>query len=230
MDAFEELRILCKEAGIMGKVTEFLYWDLQTMMPKNGAKYRIPQIETATSITHKLATNPRIGELITQLETKHKEQKVSAEEQAYLREIKNSYTRAVKVPQSLVERQATVYSRGEAIWKEARSKSDFSLFKDTLEEIFSLTKAYALAINPTQDIYTTLLEADDYDLTHEDIKMYLYEVKDALVPLLTPIQYLVLLYKAKLFSKYSNSLPNVYDPSSIIFSILFIISFLIFLV
>ena len=179
---FAALRKLVKKAGLLGLAAGVIAWDAEVNTPKNGLKFRGPQMENIMNLAHELSIDPKIGELITKLEEQKKG--LTSEQLTYLQEVKFEYDRSTKVPIPLVEKSSQLRSKAHPIWVEAKNNNDFSLFLPVLKEIFQNTKDIALAIAPNQPAYETLLQDDDWGLTLEEIKTIMQEVKEAIVPLI----------------------------------------------
>jgi carboxypeptidase Taq len=71
------------------------------------------------------------------------------------------FDKAVRVPPEFVAEQAIVTTQAFEAWAEARSKSDFSVFRPHLEKVVELVRRYVTFFPPADHPYDVLL--DDYE-------------------------------------------------------------------
>ena len=83
---------------------------------------------------HEQFTQKRVGQQLAELAG----QKLDDDSTANVREWKRAYDRAVKVPASLVEEIARAGVIARQAWGEARSKSEFAIFKPHLAKTIDL--------------------------------------------------------------------------------------------
>src|SRR5262245_66060678 len=98
--AYPELIRRCKEANLLRSCADVLGWDEQTYMPPAGSGLRAEQMALLARLTHELATDPVIGELLTTLESSPLAKNGDSLEAANVREIRRGYDRAVKMPKA----------------------------------------------------------------------------------------------------------------------------------
>ncbi len=111
---YEELIGLWREASLVGSMAATLEWEQQTTLPAKGAEYRAKQLAYLAGLHHDLATRPRIGELLTELESSPDESDSESVAAVNVREIRWGYDRSTKLPKELVEalaRHARWHSR-----------------------------------------------------------------------------------------------------------------------
>ncbi|WP_145258912.1 carboxypeptidase M32 [Calycomorphotria hydatis] len=186
--AYEELIRLRTEATLLGSTGAVLGWDEQTYMPQGGAEHRANQLSLITGLAHEQMTAPRIGELLSELESS-KPFGEDAPEAADIREIRREYDRKTKLPKRLVEEMSRVGTLSQQAWISARSQKDFSKFEPWLEQTLALKKEEAQAVsNGEGNLYDALL--DDYEpgMKSEDVAAAFAELKAAIVPLVASIQ------------------------------------------
>ena len=96
--AYEELMRGMREQALLASCAELLGWDELTYMPRGGVENRGNQMAYLAGLQHDQASDPRIGELLEQLESSelmHDPQSAAA---ANLREIRRRYDRAIRLP------------------------------------------------------------------------------------------------------------------------------------
>jgi carboxypeptidase Taq len=141
---YDELIGLVKEAHLVHSTENLLWWDQETMMPSRGVAFRSRQLAQLASIHHRMATDPRLGELISACEG---DTQLMADPigppAVNVREVRRRYDRQTKVPEELVRELAEVTSLAQHEWAEARKDSDFARFRPWLEKIVDLTRRKA---------------------------------------------------------------------------------------
>ncbi len=162
--SYEELVHLAKQASLLSSSAALVSWDQEVMMPKGGLEHRSRQLSQLASITHELATAPRIGELLEACES---DSAITSDPISVaavnVREIRRSYDRRTKLPVKLVEEEATLASHGQHAWAEARKNSDFNHFKPWLEKIVKLLQTKAECFGWASDGEPWDALAEDYE-------------------------------------------------------------------
>lgn len=89
-----------------------------------------------------------------------------------IREMRRDYDHATKIPTDLVADLARTGSQAQEVWKEAREKSDFTLFEPWLEKMISLTrrKAECLGVPAGGELYDALLDQYEPGATAKQIE------------------------------------------------------------
>ena len=66
--AYDELIREIKEIALLESCASVLFWDERTYMPRGGAAHRAAQVSMLAGMGHERFTDPRIGELLTEVE------------------------------------------------------------------------------------------------------------------------------------------------------------------
>ncbi len=185
--AYAELIRRAKETALLGSCGGVLGWDERTYLPKQGGNLRAEQLALLARMTHEMATDPTIGELLGQVEGTALVSDPASDAGANVREIRRGYDRAVKLPKSLVEELARATTLGQRAWQEAREKSDFRLFQPHLEKILGLKRQEAEAIGYARTPYDALLDEYEPGETSESIARTFELLRKDLVPLIQAI-------------------------------------------
>ncbi len=164
-----------------------LDWDQKTYIPKGGTENRGNQLALLAGISHQRATAPEIGDLLKQLEGIPLTSVADSFEAANIREIKHSYEKLVKVPQSLVEEITRVTTVAHEVWADARQKSDFSIFFPYLEKIIKLKQQQAEAVGYEKHPYDALLDDFEPGATIEQVAKVFADFRGELVDLVKAI-------------------------------------------
>ncbi len=185
--AYAELIRRTKETALLGSCGGVLGWDERTYLPKQGGSLRAEQLALLARMTHELATDPVIGELLGEIEGTPLVADPASDAGANVREIRRSYDRAVKLPKALVEELARAATLGQRAWQEAREKSEFALFRPHLEKIVGLKRQEAAALGYEKTPYDALLDEYEPGATSEAIARTFAELRTDLVPVIQAV-------------------------------------------
>lgn len=169
--SYVELCRLRHEAATLGSVAQLASWDQETYMPNAAAEGRAEQSSLLARLVHERSTDPKVGDLLAACES-DAALKADARIAANIREMRRDYDLATKLPGSLVAELAEVGSKSQHVWKEARKKSDFAMFKPWLERMMTLTrkKAECYGIPQGGEIYDALLNEYEPNARAADIE------------------------------------------------------------
>lgn len=185
--AYERLLDLSKEIHLLDTTMAVLDWDQKTYIPKGGTENRGNQLALLAGISHQKSTAPEIGDLLKQLEGSPLASDPDSFEAANIREMKHSYDKLVKVPQSLVEEITRVTTVAHDVWADARGKSDFSIFFPYLEKIIKLKQQQAEAVGYEKHPYDALLDDFEPGATIEQVAKVFADSRQGLVDLVKAI-------------------------------------------
>jgi carboxypeptidase Taq len=130
--ALAELTALVKRVATLESIGQLLGWDEQVNLPPGAAEQRAAQQALLAETMQAAGAAPRIGELLTQLETRAAE--LDAGARAIVAQARRDYDRATRLPPEFVREKAAQDSRGFHVWAKARAASDFPAFAPVLEK------------------------------------------------------------------------------------------------
>lgn len=148
-------------------------WDTDTYMPIQGSRPRgFAQAQMA------LMKQERVIELAGPISKAEKLGDLSDYEKGILRTIKRDFDYYTKLPAKLLEEIQRTTTEATVVWREARRKSDFQMFKDYLQKIVELKREEAEKLGYEGHPYNALLDRYEEGLTVKDVD----KVFSALVP------------------------------------------------
>src|SRR5262249_33100644 len=124
MTAYRQLETRFRRIGAIEQTIAMLHWDAAAMMPAGGTRARSEHVATLEVIAHEELTAPELGELLAEAERENSA--LDEWQRANLREIDRRRRHAAALPGALVEADSRACSECEAVWRDARSKSDFA--------------------------------------------------------------------------------------------------------
>ncbi|MEM6884270.1 MAG: carboxypeptidase M32 [Verrucomicrobiota bacterium] len=162
MNSYKKLSERSEEVSLITATSGLLQWDQEILLPKQGIDFRADQLAWLGGKAHRLWTENEVGEWI---DGTAEEVDAGSLEAANVERWKYDYERARKIPADLVEKSARAEAKGHESWKEARSKSDFSLFTESLADLVEISKQKAELWGYTEVPYDALLESYEPGLT-----------------------------------------------------------------
>lgn len=162
---YDTLMQLVRETHALASCQELLEWDQETYMPPTGVVARAEQLAALARTTHERQTDPRIGELLDNIDGALSDPL----QLANLRETRRDYDRAVKIPSDLVAKIAKAASHGQKAWATAREESAFSKFEPHLVELLDLKREVAELLGYGNEPYDALLDEFEPGETAETV-------------------------------------------------------------
>jgi carboxypeptidase Taq len=158
-EKLEQLKAKLGEVVDIGYAASVLSWDQQVNMPPGGSEARGHQLATLSKIAQEKLISDEVGRLIEDL--KQEFDGADTDEAALVRVAARNYDKAKRVPPGYIAERAIVTTKAFEAWKEARSKSDFSVFRPHLEKVVELIHKYVSFFPEVDHPYDALL--DDYE-------------------------------------------------------------------
>ena len=200
LDAYKPMWSLNHAISLMG-------WDFETYMPRGGTEER-GVADSQLHILHKdLLLNK---EFIGLVESAKKLESLSDVEKGIVRVLNREITRQIKIPKELTEAESLERIRGNMAWREAREKSDFTMYAPHLKKMIEIKKQIAEKIGYEKHPYDALLDTFEEELTVDDL--------DRVFGALTPhIQMILkkLIDSGSSFCKESNLGESEYDTQKV---------------
>ncbi len=167
-----------KPIWALDHVSALLEWDMETYMPVGAAKPRgMAQAQTA------LMKQTRIIDLAGLVSKAEKQSNLNDFGKGILRVIKRDLDFYTKIPPQLLEDIQRTATEATVVWREARRKSDFPMFKDYLEKLVDLKRQEAEKLGYQGHPYNALMNLFEEELTTNDVD----RVFSTLVPKLKKI-------------------------------------------
>ena len=186
--AYDELIRRSREQQLLSSCSALLSWDEHTYMPKGGAEHRGNQLALLAGIHHDRATDPKLGELIAEVEGSPTAAEAGSAPAANVRELRRAYDRYTKLPRRLVEEMARATSKGNEDWVAARKEKSFRILRPTLETIVRLKRQEAECLGYEDDPYDALIDEYEPGAKSRDLAALFDAVRVELVPLLAAIK------------------------------------------
>ena len=159
-------------------------WDTETYMPRESIRDRTVARTELSLLKQSLLLKPEFIELV---EKADKIEDLNDYERGVVRVLKRAIKVARALPPELVAERARVTSEALVVWREARAKNDFNLFKPYLEKIFEITRKTADYLGWEKHPYDALLDLFEEGLRTEDTDNILGSLRRNLKPIVEKV-------------------------------------------
>ncbi|MDR0401305.1 MAG: carboxypeptidase M32 [Treponema sp.] len=131
-EALEKLHRIDREYRYLEKALAVLQWDEETCLPPKGVGERAEQLALLQGLAHQRLVSPETGRLLDELgstsENPRGDESLPPLERDFLRVLRRSYDREIKLPEDFVRAAARAEGLSQAAWAQARRADDFSAF------------------------------------------------------------------------------------------------------
>src|ERR687894_1429941 len=159
LDAYKPMWSLNHAISLMG-------WDFETYMPRKGTEER-GVADSQLRMMHKdLLLNKDFVGLV---ESAKKLGSLSDLEKGIVRVLNRDITKQIKIPKELTEAESLERIRGNMAWRQAREKSDFTMYSHNLKKMIEIKKQIADKIGYEKHPYNALLDTFEEELTVDDL-------------------------------------------------------------
>ena len=188
VESYAELIRLSRERAVLVGALTLLQWDAEICMPRGGVAHRGDQMALLAGLVHDRATNPHIGELLSELEASSFIGEKESAEAVNVRELRRDFEKETRLPRRLVEEIARVTALSSQAWSEARDKDDFKSFEPWLDQTFALAREKADASGYKSTRYDALLDDFEPGMTTEQVSALFSELGPQLVPIVDSLR------------------------------------------
>ncbi len=164
-DAIERLREIDRELQLLEHASALLSWDEETYMPPRAIEERSEQVALLQGIIHERLASPSVAELLARAgaspERPSGDPALSESEGAFARAFFRKHGREARLPADLVIELSKAATLGQAAWRGARKRSDFSSFAPHLRKLVALTRRKTECLGYAEEPYDALI--DEYE-------------------------------------------------------------------
>jgi carboxypeptidase Taq len=184
-EKLNQIKQIFGEVGDLSRAASVLGWDQQVNMPPHGGEARGQQLATLGKLAQEKFTSEEVGRLLEDL--KQELPDAETDDGAMIRVAARDYDKAKRVPPSFVAESAMVSSKAFEAWVEAKSKSDFSIFRPHLEKVVEMVKKYISFFPPADHPYDVLLEDYEPGMKTADVQKIFGDLRPKQVELIKAI-------------------------------------------
>lgn len=189
--AYKELLLKTKDLVVLSTAEGIVHWDMETKMPPKAVEQRSEQLALLSRIHHKLGTDKEIGNLLGTIKRDSDYQNLGREEKRNVYLIDKSYREQTALPEKLVADLAMQQALTVNVWKKAKAKKDFGLFRKDLQKLLDLSKEAAeilMQVKKTKTAYDALIDNFEPNMPSDTISNIFSQLLSGLKPLITKIE------------------------------------------
>ncbi len=169
-------------------IRELLGWDQRTHLPKGGQANRAAQITTLAGLISGRKTDPKIGDMLGDVEGSSLVRNKLSDEAVNVREWRRAYDRAKKIPEWLAVQIARISSECEMAWQSARQANDWQSFMPHLGSLVELKREEAGRLTTTGTAYDSLIKQFEPGETAESLAAIFSKMVKPLIDLTNEIR------------------------------------------
>jgi len=188
---YRKLLSITKDAVVLSTAEGIIHWDMEVYMPPKAVEQRSQQLALLSRIHHKLGTNPEIGKLLNSIQVNKEYQALNEVEKRNLYLINKSYQEQTALPEKLVADLAMQEAITVNLWKKAKAKKNFNIYKSDLQKLFDLSKQAAeilMKVKQAKTPYEALLDNFEPKMSAKTITETFNQLLLGLKPLITKIE------------------------------------------
>lgn len=180
----QELAVLADIQGATG----ILNWDREVLMPSGAAEQRAHQASTLGGLVHKMLVTEEMGDLLETLHSDLSRGDYDSDDASIVRITWRNYQRMVRIPTEKYAGLLQAFGMAALPWREAREKSDFSIFQPHLEKLVEMQREIAVMLgSKSGNPYDALMDFFEMDLTYDYVAGVFDPLRPRLQALITQI-------------------------------------------
>lgn len=139
----------------IGHASALMGWDLEVCMPPAGVKERSAASAELGVLSQKLLLDP---EFVSLVEKAAEAELANDYERGLVRVLKREIDRMRKIPPEVLHELIKTTGEAQVVWREAKQRSDFGMFRPYLEKIVELERRIAEYLGYEEHPYDALLD------------------------------------------------------------------------
>ncbi len=168
-----------KRIAYLGSSIAVLQWDSEVNLPSQSAVQRSHQIAILQGILHEEITDVKYYKLLKELDKAELKNKDKKNLTLALRSVEKDR----KFSKDFVIKKSMLISDAFNNWSLAKSKNDFSIYRDSLNELINISREETKILGYKKHPYDAMLDLYERDMTVEVLDEVFEIVKSELVPL-----------------------------------------------
>lgn len=187
-NAFVNLEKSLTELGYLGSVSALLEWDQNVNVQSGGHEARANLSGYIAGLKHQKFVSKEFEDVLLKAVEMEKSGGLAPEEIFIIHKTQSNFEKAKKLPSEFVESSAQLFAESYEIWKNARAKSDFSLFEPNLTRIVKAKRQEAEYLGYSESPFDVLMDAYEPGFTSAYVSKLFNELEGFLIPLLDRIK------------------------------------------
>ncbi len=158
----------------IGHALALMGWDTETYMPSEGAEERGIASGELSVLRQKILLSPEIKELV---EKAAAQEGLNDYERGVVRVMKRALRIAGSIPPRLTYERARISREAVVVWRKARERDDYEMFKPYLKRIVEINREIAEHLGYEDHPYDALLDLYEEGLRTRDVERIFNELE-----------------------------------------------------
>jgi len=185
VESIKKLLNYQKEITDIQYTINLLKWELRINAPAQSYDNLINLISSFENKLFKLQTEKIYEELLLNAINSKDFSKLSEAERRYIYNAYRRYQEKVKIPIDFYSEYVELKNKTTMVWRDAKAKNDYMLYKPYLEKVISMTKQYYRYIDDSvSNLYDVMLNKFEMGITSQVIDRLFGELKPVLISLI----------------------------------------------
>ena len=183
--ALEQLKELQIKQYAYNCAQSALYLDGVTVAPRDTSEGRGVALGILAGESHKLFSDPKVGELLEFLAAHAGDLELSQRRQ--VEELLRAYRQLSRIPAEEYMEYAVLTNEASDVWHRAKEDSDFELFRPVLEKLVAFNRKFAGYYDSTKAPYDALLNEYERGVDMAYLDEFFAAIRSKLVPLIRAV-------------------------------------------
>lgn len=186
-NTLDKFKAYIKESANISHAVSLLYWDMETIMPKEGFSGHSDSLAYLSTENFKRSTSEELGNMLDELSKPGEFDSLDSDWQFIVKSMKKDFDENKRVPVDFYNEFIKTQNEAGVAWQEAKKTNNFSVYAPLLEKMIAMTKEMMAYTKPGVPVYDALLGNYEEGMTEKDYDSIFSELKEGLLPLLDKI-------------------------------------------
>lgn len=188
IDKLKELYSVYEVARKYGHAVGVVGFDFETIVPEDSKEAESELLSFLMNEEFKLVSSDKVKNLIIDLHN-HIDEIECPLDKRFIELRYEDYLKTKNITPEFNLKMNQIYSKAYIDWHNAKNKSDFSLFKDSLKKVIEISKeAIELRDNKLPILYDNMLNDCEKGMLTKELDIFFKELKEGLIDLLNKIK------------------------------------------
>jgi len=161
-----------------------LSWDAFTIAPKKGAPYRNKMASYLSGELFSITTAPEVIECIEAMSKLDYDEVTNRE----IAQMKKEIDKTRYIPKDVYVAYNNLVRDANDVWEEAKSTSNYALFKPVLKQLIDQTKQIIAYRKDSRSVYNQLLDDFETNMSTKEYDAFFDKLRSDIVPLIKQIK------------------------------------------
>lgn len=180
METINKFRALVKKIKAYVYVLQLCGWDSNTEAPRGSFPRRAEMLGEISKVLFQLQTEQSTQDVVNELYSKREELDPLLRRE--VEKAKKDLDKVIKIPEDEFVEYQKIIQLAQISWQDAKEKSDFEIFKPSLQQIFDYNKKFVGYFNTGMKPYDVMLDDYEEGMTMVEFDAFFNVLRNELVP------------------------------------------------